>query len=118
MPLKKIRIHYPERKDQLMKCVCQNVFRQFAVKVADLHPLNPEELTLAEIEVAGGNHSFTKIFFAMQFRVMKIRKLYGLSHQIGVRETRRVYGEHRLTKEECMKGTIPADSIFFMWRSY
>ena len=25
-------------------------------------------------------------------------KIIGLSHQIGVRETRRVYGEHRLTQ--------------------
>ena len=39
-------------------------------------------------------------------------KISGLSHQIGVRETRRVYGEHRLTKEECMSAQIPDDSIF------
>ena len=28
--------------------------------------------------------------------------IIGLSHQIGVRETRRVYGEYRLTKADCL----------------
>ncbi len=38
--------------------------------------------------------------------------IIGLAHQIGVRETRRVYGEHRLTKAECLAGRVPDDSIF------
>src|SRR4029079_17911598 len=38
-------------------------------------------------------------------------KIIGLSHQIGVRETRRVYGQNRLTKEECLAATIPDSSI-------
>jgi hypothetical protein len=82
-----------------------------AVKVADLHALNAEELTLAEIE--GRRQSFIyEHFFQDAVPGYEHSKIIGLSHQIGVRETRRVYGEHRLTKEECMKGTIPADAIF------
>jgi hypothetical protein len=34
-----------------------------------------------------------------------------LSNQVGVRETRRVYGNHRLTKDECMSAWVPRDTI-------
>ncbi|HEX5150541.1 MAG TPA: FAD-dependent oxidoreductase [Parafilimonas sp.] len=82
-----------------------------AVKVADLHALNIEELTKAEIE--GRRQSFIyEKFFSDEVPGYENSKIIGLSHQIGVRETRRVYGEHRLTKEECMKGIISNDTIF------
>ncbi len=82
-----------------------------AVKVADLHPLNIEELTLAEIE--GREQAFNfEAFFRNEVAGYRASKIIGLSHQIGVRETRRVYGEERLTKEDCMSGTIPANPIF------
>lgn len=81
-----------------------------AVKVADLRALNIAELTQAEIE--GRKQSFIyENFFRSQVPGYEDSKIIGLSHQIGVRETRRVYGEHRLTKEECLTGNIPGDSI-------
>ena len=58
------------------------------------------------------NHLYTRIFFVTEVPGYENSKIIGLSHQIGVRETRRVYGEHRLTKEECMNGTIPGNAIF------
>jgi len=82
-----------------------------AVKVSDLHALKIEELTKAEIE--GRKQSFIyENFFREQVPGYEESKIIGLSNQIGVRETRRVYGEHRLTKEECLTGKIPPDSIF------
>lgn len=39
-------------------------------------------------------------------------KIIGLSNQIGVRETRRVYGEQWLTINGCMAATIPAKGVF------
>jgi hypothetical protein len=82
-----------------------------AVKVSNLHALNAQELTLAEIE--GRRQSFIyESFFRDAVPGYEQSKIIGLSHQIGVRETRRVYGEHRLTKEECMNGDIPGDTIF------
>ncbi|WP_373399984.1 FAD-dependent oxidoreductase [Algoriphagus halophilus] len=39
-------------------------------------------------------------------------KIIGLSHQIGVRETRRVFGEYRLTKEDCMEAKQFEDQVF------
>jgi hypothetical protein len=69
-----------------------------------------DELTKAEIE--GREQSFIyENFFRDQIPGYADSKIIGLSHQIGVRETRRVYGEHRLTKEECLTGEIPASSV-------
>ncbi len=51
-------------------------------------------------------------FFRQDVPGYQQANIIGLSHQIGVRETRRVYGEHRLTKEECMAGQLPDDRIF------
>jgi hypothetical protein len=67
-------------------------------------------LTKAEIEGRSQAFIFEK-FFRDAVPGYEDSNIIGLSHQIGVRETRRVYGEHRLTKEECMKGEIPSDSI-------
>lgn len=103
--------HPLPRKEGSAHEMCQpKCISTVAVKVADLHALNIEELTKAEIE--GRRQAFIyEDFFRDTVTGYENSKIIGLSHQIGVRETRRVYGEHRLTKEECMKGLIPADSI-------
>jgi len=81
-----------------------------AVKVTDLRPLITEELTSAEIE--GRRQAFVyENFFQQEIPGYEASNIIGLSHQIGVRETRRVYGEYRLTKADCMKANIPADTI-------
>ena len=81
-----------------------------AVKVAGLNALNAGELTEAEIE--GRRQAFIyERFFREEVPGYSHAKIIGLSNQIGVRETRRVYGEQRLTKENCMAATIPTDSV-------
>jgi hypothetical protein len=81
-----------------------------AVKVAGLNALDIDDLTKAEIE--GRRQAFVfEQFFRDEVPGYRHSKIIGLSNQIGVRETRRVYGEHRLTKEECISASIPADSI-------
>ncbi len=81
-----------------------------AVKVTGLSGLNGEELTRAEVE--GRRQAFVyERFFRQEVPGYEAADLIGLSHQIGVRETRRVYGEHRLTKDECMLAGIPDSSI-------
>jgi hypothetical protein len=81
-----------------------------AVKVSGLNALHVEDLTKAEIE--GRRQAFVfEEFFRKEVPGYVHSKIIGLSNQIGVRETRRVYGEHRLTKEDCMKAMIPDDSI-------
>lgn len=82
-----------------------------AVKVSGVRALDVKELTNAEIE--GRRQSFVfESFFQDEVSGYSQSKIIGLSTQIGVRETRRVYGEQRLTKDDCMSALIPDDSIF------
>jgi len=99
------------RKEGSAHEMCQRgCISTVAVKVADLSALKIDELTKAEIE--GRKQAFIyESFFREQVTGYEDAKIIGLSHQIGVRETRRVYGEHRLTKEECLAGEIPSSSV-------
>ena len=82
-----------------------------AVKVTGKSALDIQELTEAEME--GRRQAFIyEDFFVREIPGYENSKIIGLSHQIGVRETRRVYGEYRLTKKDCLSGAIPGDSIF------
>ena len=103
--------HLLPRKEGSAHEMCQeSCISTVAVKVSDLKALNVEELTLAEIE--GRKQAFEyERFFRDKVPGYENSKIIGLSHQIGVRETRRVYGEHRLTKEECLTGLIPETSV-------
>ncbi|WP_114750213.1 FAD-dependent oxidoreductase [Pleomorphovibrio marinus] len=81
-----------------------------AVKVTDLRADRAEEFTQAEIE--GRRQAFIyEKFFREEVPGYENAKIIGLSHQIGVRETRRVYGMERLSREDCLSGKIPQTSI-------
>jgi hypothetical protein len=101
----------PRKEGSAHEMNARHCISTVAVKVADLNALDPEQLTLAEIE--GRRQAFVyEKFFQAEVPGYEESNIIGLSHQIGVRETRRVYGQHRLTKEECMTGLVPADSVF------
>lgn len=103
--------HPLPRKEGSVHEMCQpGCISTVAVKVSDLRALDIEELTQAEIE--GRKQAFIfEEFFRKEVPGYEASKIIGLSHQIGVRETRRVYGEYRLTKEDCLSGHIPQDLI-------
>jgi hypothetical protein len=104
---------YPlPRKEGSAHEMCQpKCISTVAVKVAGLDPLDVEGITKAEIE--GRRQSFIfEDFFRSEIPGYQNAKIIGLSHQIGVRETRRVYGEYRLTKEDCMSAKTSDDQIF------
>ena len=105
------KTHLLPRKEGSAHEMCQpKCISTVAVKVTDLSALKIEDLTTAEVE--GRKQAFAyENFFRDKIPGYEDSKIIGLSHQIGVRETRRVYGEHRLTKEECLAGAIPASSI-------
>lgn len=103
---------YPlPRKEGSVHEMCQKgCVSTVAVKVGGLSALAAEELTLAEIE--GRKQAFIyEHFFREEVPGYEASNIIGLSHQIGVRETRRVYGEIRLTKEDCLSENMPDDRI-------
>jgi FAD dependent oxidoreductase len=81
-----------------------------AVKVAGRNALNINELTEAEIEGRRQAYVYER-FFQKEVPGYENSKIIGLSTQIGVRETRRIYGNYRLTKDDCMAANIPDNSI-------
>jgi len=103
--------HSLPRKEGSAHEMCQpGCISTVAVKVSGLSALNIKELT--EAEITGRNQSFAyEKFFRDCVPGYENSKIIGLSNQIGVRETRRVYGQHRLTKEECLAGDIPGSTI-------
>ena len=101
----------PRKEGSAHEMNAANCISTVAVKVAGFSALNAAELTLAEVE--GRRQAFIyEDFFRAEVPGFQQADIIGLSHQIGVRETRRVYGEHRLTKDECMAGLLPDDRIF------
>ena len=72
-----------------------------AVKVADLDPTDFQQLGEAERE--GRRQAFIyEKFLKERVPGFEHSHIIGLSHHIGVRETRRVHGEYRLTRDDCM----------------
>ena len=104
--------HPLPRKEGSAHEMCQpKCISTVAVKVVDLDPLDLEDITKAEIE--GRRQAFVfENFFRAEVPGYENSKIIGLSHQIGVRETRRVYGNYRLTKEDCMSAKTFDDQIF------
>lgn len=104
--------HPLPRKEGSAHEMCQpKCISTVAVKVVDLDPLDVEGITKAEIE--GRRQAFIfEDFFRTEVPGYQNAKIIGLSHQIGVRETRRVHGNYRLTKQDCMSAKTFADQIF------
>ncbi|MGY8695428.1 MAG: FAD-dependent oxidoreductase [Verrucomicrobiia bacterium] len=95
--------HPLPRKAGSAHCMVQKgCIATVAVRVADMEATNFEALTAAEIE--GRRQAFVfEGFFRDCVPGYDDSHIIGLSHQIGVRETRRVYGEYRLTKSDCLQ---------------
>lgn len=104
--------HPLPRKEGSAHAMCQSgCISTVAVKVGQLDPLDVFEMSRAEEQGRRQAFIFEK-FFQDDVPGYEGASIIGLSHQIGVRETRRVYGEGRLDKEHCMSGRVADDSIF------
>ncbi len=104
--------HPLPRKEGSAHEMCQpHCISTVAVKVTDLDSLDVEQITKAEIE--GRRQAFIyEDFFRAEVPGYTDSKIIGLSHQIGVRETRRVYGLARLSKDDFINESMPDDRIF------
>ena len=81
-----------------------------AVRVADVDATDFEQLTDAEME--GRRQAFVyEAFFRDCVPGYEAANIIGLAHHIGVRETRRVYGEYRLTKADCLEAAQFEDKV-------
>jgi hypothetical protein len=92
----------PRRKGSAHPMVMRGNVATVATRVADLDPLDPWQFTRAEQE--GRRQAFTyEAFFRDGIPGYEQALITGLSVQIGVRESRRVYGEYRLTRQDCLE---------------
>lgn len=103
--------HALPRKAGSAHAMCQTgCIATVAVRVADLDATDFEQLTRAEME--GRRQAFQyERFFRDCVPGYEDASIIGLSHQIGVRETRRVYGEYRLTKADCLTAATFPDAV-------
>ncbi|HAI11874.1 MAG TPA: FAD-dependent oxidoreductase, partial [Phycisphaerales bacterium] len=91
----------PRRKGSFHAMPMPGCTSTVAVRVADVDPMDSGDLTTAEIQ--GRQQAFVYEKFVRDcIPGYEQACIGGLSVQIGVRESRRVYGEYRLTREDCL----------------
>lgn len=91
----------PRKKGSAHAMTIANCIATVAVRVADVDATDARQLTLAEIEGRRQSYVF-EAFLNDRVPGYETAKIIALSTQIGVRETRRVYGEYRLTRDDCL----------------
>ncbi len=86
------------------------VIHTIMTRVADVDGTDTVALTQAEIEGRQQALEYAR-FLRDLVPGFENASLSWLSHPIGVRETRRVYGEYRLTRQDCLAGRKFEDAI-------
>jgi FAD dependent oxidoreductase len=100
----------PRKSGSLHPMTAKGCISTVAVRVADVDATDFEQLTTAEME--GRRQAFLyEKFLRDCVPGFAESNIIGLSHQIGVRETRRVYGEYRLTRQDCLTIARFADCV-------
>jgi hypothetical protein len=91
----------PRKSGSLHEMNARGCISTVAVRVAGIDATDFEQLGEAERE--GRRQAFVyEAFLRDCIPGFAAANIIGLSHQIGVRETRRVYGEYRLTRHDCL----------------
>jgi hypothetical protein len=101
----------PRKKGSVHAMVQPGCISTVAVRVASRNPTNALELTVAEMEGRRQAYVFEK-FLRSEVPGFSEAAIIGLSTQIGIRETRRVYGEYRLTEQDCLTLARFDDRVF------
>lgn len=100
----------PRKAGSAHKMLQKGCIATVAVRVAEVDATDPEQLTAAEQEGRRQAYVFES-FFRDCIPGYEASHIIGLSHQIGIRETRRVYGEYRLSKDDCLNARRFDDRI-------
>lgn len=104
------RYPLPRRKGSFHAMPMPGCASTVAVRVADIDPMDSGGLTDAEIQ--GRRQAFIFERFVRECIPGYEQACIGnLSVQIGVRESRRVYGEYRLTREDCLQASTFDDVV-------
>ncbi len=100
----------PRKQGSAHAMVQRGCIATVAVRVAGMDATDFEQLGEAERE--GRRQAFIyEAFFRDMVPGYEQAKIIGLAHQIGVRETRRVHGEYRLTRDDCLGGARFDDAV-------
>lgn len=100
----------PRSQGSFHPMVVENCIASVAVQVADVDATDFEQLTAAEMEGRAQAFMFEK-FLRDCVPGYENARIIALSTQIGVRETRRVYGEYRLTRDDCINARRFEDCV-------
>ena len=100
----------PRREGSVHITPMRGVMATNMTRVGDVDPTDPDQLTAAEIE--GRRQAFEYARFMID-RVpgYETAELGALSVQIGVRESRRIHGEYRLTRQDVIGAVQFDDAI-------
>jgi len=100
----------PRKSGSLHAMNAEGCISTVAVRVAGFSGLDASELTKAEQE--GRRQAFIyEAFLRDCVPGFEKSNIVGLSSSIGVRESRRIYGHYRLTREDCLSQTQFDDKV-------
>ena len=100
----------PRREGSWHPTTQDGVIHTIMTRVADLDGTDPQQLSLAETEGRAQALEYAR-FLHDRVPGFERAQLSWLSHPIGVRETRRVHGQYRLTRQDCLEARKFADAI-------
>ncbi|HEY8665076.1 MAG TPA: FAD-dependent oxidoreductase [Tepidisphaeraceae bacterium] len=100
----------PRKSGSVHPMVIENCIATVAVRIADVDGTDFQQLSAAEIE--GRRQAFVyEDFLRAEVAGYENARIIALGTQIGVRETRRVYGEYRLTRDDCLSAARFDDRV-------
>ena len=104
------RYALPRRQGSAHAMVIDNCIATITTRVSDVDATDPRHLTKAEMD--GRRQAFTyERFFREYVPGYENARIIALGVQIGVRETRRVYGEYRLSRKDCLSAVHFEDTV-------
>ena len=104
------RYRLPRLEGSVHRTPQAGVMMALMTRMGNVDATDPEQLTAAELEGRRQCHEYHR-FLRDEVPGYERAVLVSTSPAIGVRESRRVYGDHRLTAEECLAATSFSDQV-------
>jgi glycine/D-amino acid oxidase-like deaminating enzyme len=104
------KYHLPRKEGSVHITPLPGVMATNMTRVTGVDPADPEALTQAEMEGRRQAIEYTR-FLVDQVPGYESARLGGFSTQIGVRESRRIFGEYRLTRQDVLAARKFDDAV-------